>query len=166
MIVADKVVVDGFWDVHRAQGIADLMRLLADDAHCVGGIVAADIVELGDLVRLENLEYLVAIFQVGLVARRAQRGRRRRRDSLEVGVGFLTEVDEVLVDDAPHAVRGAIDGADVAESPRLLDDADQRLVDHRGRPAPLSDEDFLQRHEISPLSWTSSACRAKAVEQV
>jgi hypothetical protein len=58
-----------------------------------------------DLVRAQHLEDLLAIGQVGLVARGAQRRRRRGRHQFQVVAGLLREVDQVFVDDAAHAVR-------------------------------------------------------------
>ena len=128
--------------------MAGFLGLLADDADGVGGIVAADIVERVDRVRLEDLENLLAIFEVGLVARRAERGRGRRGDRLEIGDRLLPEIDELLVDDAAHAMQRAIDSATSGKSPRLQHHAGQRLVDHRRRPASLGDKDFV-RHDLS-----------------
>ena len=80
-----------------------------DDADGVGGIVAADVEERVDRVRLENLEDLLAIFEIGLVARRAERGGRRGGDGLEIGDRLLPEIDEIVVDDAADAMQRAID---------------------------------------------------------
>ena len=46
----------------------------------------------------------------------------------------------MLADDAAHAVARTVDGAD-AGGAGALHDADQRLVDDRGRAAALGDED-------------------------
>jgi hypothetical protein len=73
VVVADQVVVDGLRDVDAAQGIVGAPGFLADDAHRVRRIVAADVEEVADAMGLEDLEYLLAVLEVGLVARRAQR---------------------------------------------------------------------------------------------
>ena len=93
VVEADEIVVDRLGDVDRAQRMAGLLRLLGDDAHGVRGIVAADVEEGVDFVRLEDLEDLLAILEVGLVARRAERRGGRRRDRLEIGGRFLAEVE-------------------------------------------------------------------------
>ena len=69
VIVAHQVIIDGLRDVDTAQRIAGLACLLADDAQSVGGIIAADIEEVAYSVRLQDPEDLLAIFDVGFVAR-------------------------------------------------------------------------------------------------
>ena len=118
MVEADEIVVDRLRDVDRPQVMAALLRLFGDDAHGVGGIVAADVEERVDIVRLENLEDLLAIFDVRLVAGRAERGGGGRGDRLEVADRLLAEVDEVVVDDAAHPVDRAIDVRDTSEKRR------------------------------------------------
>jgi hypothetical protein len=68
VVVADQVVVDRLRDVDAAQRITGFLRLQAYDAHRVGRIVAADVEEVLDFVRLQHLEDFLAIGQVGLVA--------------------------------------------------------------------------------------------------
>jgi hypothetical protein len=108
---------------------------------------------MADLMRLEHFEDFQAIGEVGLVARRAERGGRRVGDRLEIEAGLARQIDEFLVDDAAHAERRAIDALDPGKFAGLQRDADQRLVDHRGRPAALRDKNL--RHESFPLR---SAC--------
>ena len=74
VIITDQVVIDRLWNVNAAQRIIGSPRFLADDPHRVGRIIAADVEEIPYVVSLENLEYLLAIFQVGLVAGRPERG--------------------------------------------------------------------------------------------
>ena len=152
VVEADEIVVDRLRDVDRPQVMAAPLRLFGDDAHGVGGIVAADVEERVDIVRLENLEDLLAVFDVRLVAGRAERGGGGRSDRLEVADRLLAEVDEVVVDDAAHPVDRAIDVGHVGEATRLERDADQRLVDHRRRSAALGDENLV-RHEHPPLRF-------------
>ena len=116
VVEADEVVVDRLRDVDRAQIVVALLRLLGDDPHGVRGIVAADVEERVDVVGLQDLEDLLAIFEVRLVAGRAERGGRGGRDRFEIGDGLLAEVDEILVDDAAHAVQRAVDVRDVRET--------------------------------------------------
>ena len=75
-------IVFGMWIA--AQRIAGLARLLADDAHRVRRVVAADVEEVADAVRLQHLEDLLAVGQVGLVAGRAERRGGRGGHQLEV----------------------------------------------------------------------------------
>ena len=152
MVEADEIVVDRLGDVHGAQAVIGFLRLLRDDAHRVGGIVAADVEERVDRVRFQDLENLLTIFEVRLVAGGSERGGWRRRDRLEVGDRLLPEIDEIVVDDAAHALQRAIDMADVGKPPRLERHAGQRLVDHRRRTASLGDKDLV-RHVFSlPLA--------------
>ena len=72
-------------------------------------------------------------------------------DRLQIGLGLLSEIDEILVDDAAHAVSGAVDRLDIGEASRFKRDADQRLIDDGGRPAALRHEDPA-RH-AAPLAW-------------
>ena len=145
MVEADEIVVDGLRDMDRAQPMIGFLGLLGDDAHSVGGIVAADVEERVDRVGFEDLEDLLAVFAVRLVAGRAEGGGGGRRDRLEVGDRLLPEVDEIVVDDAAHALQRAIDMRDVREAPRLQRNAGQRLVDDRRRSASLGDKN-LARH--------------------
>ena len=89
MIVADQIVVDGLGNMNAAQRIIGFMRLLGDDAHRIGGIVAADIKEGADFMRLQNLEDLVAIFQIRLVAGGAQRRGRGFADQQKTLGGLI-----------------------------------------------------------------------------
>jgi hypothetical protein len=102
-------------------------------------------------MRLQDLEDLLTIFEVGLVAGRAERGGWRRRHGLQVRDCLLPEIDEIVIDDPAHALQRAIDMADGGKPPRLERHAGQRLVDHRRRTASLGDKDLV-RHVFS-LPW-------------
>jgi hypothetical protein len=115
---------------------------------------SADVAERVDLMRLQHLENFLAVFDVGLVAGRAERGGRRGGDGFEIGGGFLRKVDEILLNDAAHAVHRAVDVRDVGKASRLERYADQRLVDHRRRPTALRDQN-LMRHRIVSLRTTA-----------
>ena len=118
-------MVFGMWMARS--GWPALPRFLGDDAHRVGGIVAADVEERIDVVRLQDLEDLLAI-----LAGRACRAWSPAptagvaATSFQVVGGFLRQIDEVFVDDAAHAMQRAIHVADVAELARLQ---------HHARPA-------------------------------
>ena len=147
VVEADEIVVDGLGDVNRAQPMIAFLRLLGDDPHRIGGIVAADIEERVDRVGFEDLEDLLAILAVGLVAGGSERGGRRRRDRLEIGDRLLAEIDQIVVDDPAHALQRAIDMRDVGKPPRLERHPGQRLVDDGRRPAALGDKDLV-RHGL------------------
>ena len=149
VVVADQVVVDRLRDVDAAQRIAGFVRGLADDAHGVRRVVAADVKKVADLVRLQHLEDFLAIRQVRLVARRSQRGRRGVGHQFQVAAGFLRQVDQVFVDDAAHAVLCAVDSFNGGKAARFQHHAGQRLVDDCGRAAALGNQDFSGAHGIS-----------------
>ena len=166
VVVADEVVVDGFRDVDGAQRIIGLLRLLADDAHRIGGIVAADIEKAADFMRAQHFENLLAILGVWLVARRAQCRRRRGRNHFKIAARFLRQVEQVFVDDAAHAMLGAVNASDAGKFAGFEHNANKRLVDDRGWAATLGDQNFCRRHEtpfriliiaVSP----SSQCRCQ-----
>jgi hypothetical protein len=62
MVVQHYIVVDRLRDVHAMDRVVRLARFLGDDADGVGRIVAADIEEIANFVRLQDLEDLAAIF--------------------------------------------------------------------------------------------------------
>ena len=105
-------------------------------------VIAADIEEAADAMGAQHLEDFLAIFQVRLVAGGAERGGGRIGDHLEIMRRLLRQIDEVLVDDAAHAVEGAIDALDLAKFARFQHRADERLVDDGGRAAALCDDDL------------------------
>jgi hypothetical protein len=88
-------------------------------------------------MRLYHPEDLLAVFPVGLVARRTQGGRRRGGDQLQIGRRFPRKIDKVLIDDAANAMGRAIDLLDRSEFAGFEDGAGQRLVDDRGGTAAL-----------------------------
>ena len=146
MVVADQIVVDGFRDVDAAQWVIRSTGLLADDANRVRRVVASDVEEVTNAVRLEHVKNLLAVSQVRLVARAAQSRRGRGSDEFEVVAGLLGQVDKILVDDATNTVPGTVDQIDRAMPPGFEHDADQALVDHRGGAAALGDEYLVQSH--------------------
>ena len=109
MVEADKIVIDRLRDMDRAEWIAGLLRLIGDDADRVRRIVAADVEERVDRMRLEDLEDLLAVFEIGLVAGRAKRCGRRGCDRFEIDDSLLSEIDEIVVDDAAHPMQRAVD---------------------------------------------------------
>ena len=140
MVGDHEVVVDGLRDMDAAQVVARLVRLLRDDPHGVRAVVAADVEETADRVRLQHAEDLLAVCMIGLVARRAERRGRRERHHVEVVRRLLREVHQLLVDNAAHAMQRAVDLPNLTELARFRYDAGQRLVDHRGGTTALSNQ--------------------------
>jgi hypothetical protein len=54
----------------------------------------------------------------------------------------LGQIEEVLVEHAAHPVASAVDMRDLGESARFEHDADDALVDDRGRATALRDKSF------------------------
>ena len=146
VVVAHQVVVDGLRDVDAAQRVARPRRLLADDAHRVRRVVAADVEEVADAVGLQHLEDLLAVLQVRLVAGGAERRAGCACHQFQVVAGFLREVEEVLVDDAAHPVTGAVHPFHAELPARLQHHAHQGLIDHRRRAASLGDQNLAWGH--------------------
>ena len=95
-----------------------------------------------DLVRPQHFENLFAIRHIGLVAGGTQRAGRCVGYQFQVVAGLLGEVQKLLVDDAAHAMHGAVDMGDLLKAPGLQRHADERLVDHSGGAATLGYQDF------------------------
>ena len=149
VVEADEIVVDGLGDMDRAQRMAGLLAPPRRRCgRCRTNRCRRCSMNVSIACALQDLEDLLAIFQVRLVAGRAERRGRGRRDRLEIVDGLLPEVDEVVVDDAAHAVQRAVDVRDAGKAPRLERHADQRLVDDRRRAAALGDENLV-RHGCS-----------------
>ncbi len=93
-------------------------------------------------MRLHDLEHAGAVFLVRLVTGGKQAGRRRAGDLFQVVGGLAGEIDEVLIDDAAHAVDRSVNGRHLAEFAGFEGDADDALVDYRGGATTLGDKDF------------------------
>jgi len=142
VVVHDKVVVHRLGDVDAAHVIAGRLRVQVDDAHRVGAVVAADVEEVPHVVGLADLEHLAAVLLVRLVAGGKEGAGGGHGNLLQVVSGFLREVEEVLVDDAAHAVCGAIDPRHLGELPRFEHGAHEGLIDDRRGAAALRDQDL------------------------
>jgi len=96
-------------------------------------------------VGLHDLEHLLAVLDVGLVAGRAETGGGGHGDVFQVLGGGLAEVDEVLLEHTADAVAGAVDVGDLGEPARLEHDADYALIDDRGGATALRDKSFASQ---------------------
>ena len=145
MVVDHQIVIDGFRDMHAAKAIVGLLRLVCEDTQRIGRIVAADIKERADAMRLQDLENFLAIGEVGLVASRAERRAWRGCDLLQVDVRFLSQIDHGLIDDTADAMQCPVYASGIP-APRFLHSADQGLVNDRRRTATLRDQHFPLQH--------------------
>ena len=142
VVVEDQVVVDGLGHMDAPEVVTCRVGLGVDDTRGVRAVVAADIEEVAHVMRLEHLEDALAILLIRLVPGAQDARGRGAGHPLQVVGCLLGQVHELFVDDALDAVDSAINPGDLRELACLHDDAHQGLVDHRGRPATLSDHNL------------------------
>ena len=61
MVTSDKVVIDRLWNMDATQWVVSCLGLLAYDANRVRGVVTSDVEKVLNLMRPEDLEYVLAI---------------------------------------------------------------------------------------------------------
>ena len=116
MIGVRQVVINGLGDAVDAQLVAASARLLMYFESRVLRIVAADIKEVADVMRLKDLEEPVHVFagllwallEIEFETACAQRGRRRVFEALDSPCPLLADVNQVLVQDAQDAIGAAV----------------------------------------------------------
>ena len=143
-ISSRKIVIDGLRDVDGPQFVTFPAGVFVDDPHGIGGIVAADVEEIADVVFPEYLKNPLAICRVRFVAGGTQRRRRGLGNPFEIVGSRLGQIDEGFGDDAAHPVARAPDPGHFREPPRFQHRADQALIDHRRRTATLGDHDLAR----------------------
>ena len=121
-VVGDgQVVVDRLRHADDAQLIALLLGQLRDLVGRVLGVVAADVEEIADVVGLEDLQDpLEILLLLQLVAARAERGPRGVAQGADLLLGLGGQVDDLLLQDAQHAVQAAVDLLDALMVERLV----------------------------------------------
>ena len=153
--IAD-VVVDR---LRHARGDEVQPALGRQRAHLVRGVhrvVAADVEEIADVVRLEHLDRAVEVLPVlllELVAAGADRaGRRRDAQQLDLLRRLRAEVHQLLLQHALDAVEPGVDRAEIVrERPARINDRAKAVVDDGRRPAGLRDDDVLAASHDSSL---------------
>ena len=141
-----QIVVDGLRHVDRLDRDAARVRELRDLQARVGRVAAAVVEEVADVVRLEHLDQPLVLRRVvlellQLVARRAERARRRMAQGADRRRGFLAGVDQVFGQGADDAVPACIHlGDTVLVLAAGLDDAAGGGVDDGGDAAGLGVE--------------------------
>ena len=156
VVEADEVVVDGLGDVDGADRIAGLVRLFGHDpAPCRRNRCrrCRRNVSISCARRTRKISWQYLRSGLSRVEPSAAAGRDRHR--LQVDGRLAGEIDKILVDDAAHAMDGAVDMGDRGIAARLQRDADQRLIDDGRRAAPLRDQDFMRHFGTSPRSATT-----------
>ena len=151
VIVALKVVVDRFGNVKRAQFVTGRLGFFVDDAAGVRGVVAAGVEEVADVVLFEGFQNFLAVGIVGFVTAGTERRGRRDRDPVQRGLVQALQFHKIVFDDAADRVAGAEDLLDLGRFFENLNRADQRLVDHCGGTARLTDDCIaFQTHGLLP----------------
>src|ERR1019366_9313451 len=138
---AGEVVVDRLRNADDPQFVALLGRQLANLVRGVLGVVSADVEEIPDVVRLEDLEHaLEVLLLLQLVAARSQGRPRGVLEGADLLLGLGRKVDEVLLQDAKDAVQAAVDLLDRLMVECLGDHAGDACVYDGSRTARLTDE--------------------------
>ena len=143
VVGAGQVVIDGLWHADHAELVALGLGELGDFVGGVLGVVATDVEEIADVVGLEDLEDAI---KVGLFlefeAAGAQSGAGRVFERADLLLRLRSEIDQVLVEDAEHAVQRAVDLFDTFMVQRFRDEARDAGVDNRGGAAGLAYQDI------------------------
>ena len=148
VVGGDEVVVDGLRHADHAHLPALLLGELGDLVGGILGVVAARVEEIADVVGLEDLDHaLEVLLLLELVAAGAQRGAGGVAQAADGLLRLGSEVDEVLVEDAQHAVEAAVDLLDAGVVEGFADDTGDAGVDDRGRSAGLTHQKIA--HEFS-----------------
>ncbi len=154
-VVGDgQVVVHGLGHVDGLDRIAHGLGELGDLVAGVGGVAAAIVEEVADVVGLEDLDQalvlaLVVLQALELVAAGAEAAGRRVAQGGDVLRGLLVGVDQVLGQRADDAVAAGIDIADLVRVlARGLDDAAGGGVDDGGDTAGLGVKGVLCGHNF------------------
>ena len=133
MVAAAQIAVDRLGDVVDDERITGLLRLFGDDSRGIGGIIAADVVEVADVQLLELLKNPTAILARRLQAAAAERRGRRRGDGLELFLAHLAKVDVVALQDARDTVPRAKNPADLLRRRILLQRFPEKMIRSRYR---------------------------------
>ncbi len=130
-----KVVVDSFGDAEDEQFVVELTGAGGELVGSVGGIVAADVEHIVDVVTAQDLYRVLQVVVLQFVATGAEGGGRRVEQLLPERCGLLAQIDDVVLQQALDAVAHAVDLVDARAFERGLDGADQAGVDDGGRAA-------------------------------
>ena len=140
VIVFAEIIVNRLADVEAPHDIAFLLRFFVNDMRRLSAVVATDVKEIADIVFLEDLKNLDAIFRGRLFANGAQCRGGGAGDQLEVGFGFLPEIAEVLFKNPFEAVSRTVDFLDRRLLLGFEDRANEALIDYNGGTATLGDQ--------------------------
>ena len=143
VVGAGQVVIDGLGHADHAELVALGLGELGDFVGGVLGVVATDVEEVADVVGLEDLKDAI---KVGLFLEfetaGAESGAGRVFERANLLLRLRSEIDQVLVEDAEHAVERAVDLFDAFMVQRFRDEARDAGVDNRGGAAGLAYQDI------------------------
>ena len=136
-----QVVLDGLRDADDAEVVGLRGRELTQLGGGLLGVGVADVEIIADVVCLEYLERALVIgglLQLGAAGAEGRAGR-----EAEAADGLLRlggEIDEILVQEAEHAVERAVDFLNAGMVERFGDNAGDAGVDDGGGAARLADQ--------------------------
>ena len=143
-VVSDgEIVIDRFRNADDAKVVA---LLLSQFRNFVGGvlrIVASDVEKVTDVVGLENLEdaLVVALF-LQLVTARTESGAGRVTESANLLLRLRREIDQILLQDAEHAIQSAVDFLNAFMVQSLGNNAGDTGVDDSGGAPGLAHQNI------------------------
>ena len=136
-----QVVLDGFRDADDAQFVGLRRRELAELGGGFLGVGVANMEIVADVVRLEHLEHALEVgglLQLGAAGAEGRAGR-----EAEAADGLLRlgrEIDKILVEEAEHAVKRAVNFLNAGMVERFGDNAGDAGVNDGGGAAGLADQ--------------------------
>ena len=148
-----QVVVHGLGHVDDLQLLAASASRVEQEERRLRRVVAPDVEQEANVVGVEGLDDALGLLGGRLLAHGAQGRTRRRRDPVELRRILLGEVDEVALEDALHAVQGAVHAADARIRDGRLEDADEALVDDGRGATGLSDEGVAEGAGHGADAW-------------
>jgi hypothetical protein len=159
VVRAGQVVVDRLRHAHGDQLVVHLAGEAAELRRRVHRVVPADVEEVADVVRPEDLEDPLVVGPAGvevlqLVPATAEGAAGRALQPVDLGRVFLRQVVQVLLEHAEDAVQRPVDaGEDLRGRQGRLNHPAGAGVDHRRRPARLGDHgpSLQSAHALTPL---------------
>ena len=143
-LAVSDIVVNCFGNANSNQIHPTLSRLLAHLVRGIHRIIAADVEKVADIVSGHHIKraieiLLLMIFEfVTASADRSSAGSRSQECNFG---GVLTrQVEQLLFEHPLNTVTSTVDGADLIEISRSLDNATKGVIDNRTRAAALSND--------------------------
>ena len=139
MVGEREIVIDRLRDADDAELVALRLRELGDLVGGVLGVVAADVEEVADVVRLEDFKDAVEIgLLLELVTAGAEGGAGRVLEGADLLLGLGREVDQVFLENTEHAVERAVNLLDALMVERFGNDAGDAGVNDGGGATGLA----------------------------